>query len=176
MSTFAGLTPGTWTVDPNHTEVGFVARHLMVTKVRGRFAEVAGTVTVGETLEQSQVEATAEIASVTTGTADRDAHLRSADFFDAENYPQMRFVSTAVTADSLTGDLTIKDVTKPVTFELEFDGVAGDPWGGTRAGFTAKTDVNRKDWGLTWNTALEGGGVLVSDKVQIVLEVQIVKG
>ena len=153
MSALADLTPGTWTVDPSHSEVGFVARHLMVSKVRGRFAEVA----------------------VSTSNADRDAHLTSPDFFDAATYPQLTFVSTAVTPDSLAGDLTIKDVTRPVTFDLEVGGVAVDPWGNTKAAFEARADVNRKDWGLTWNAALEGGGVLVSDKIAIVLEIQLTK-
>ncbi|HRW18878.1 MAG TPA: YceI family protein [Dermatophilaceae bacterium] len=175
MNTFPGLTPGTWTVDPSHSEVGFVARHLMVTKVRGRFGEVAGTVTVGEDLATTHVEATAEVGSITTGNADRDAHLRSGDFFDADTYPQLRFVSTSVTTDSLTGELTIKDVTREVTFDLDFEGVATDPWGNTKAAFSATTKVDRTDWGLTWNAALETGGVLVSEKVDIVLEVQLVK-
>ena len=175
MSARADLTPGTWTVDPSHSEVGFVARHLMVSKVRGRFAEVAGTVTVAEQFEQSSVTATAQVASVSTSNADRDAHLTSPDFFDAATYPQLTFVSTAVTPDSLAGDLTIKDVTRPVTFDLEVGGVAVDPWGNTKAAFEARADVNRKDWGLTWNAALEGGGVLVSDKIAIVLEIQLTK-
>ncbi len=175
MSALADLTPGTWTVDPNHSEVGFVARHLMVSKVRGRFADVAGTVTVAEQFEDSSVTATAQVASVNTSNADRDAHLTSPDFFDAASYPQLTFVSTAVTPDSLTGDLTIKNITRSVTFDLEFGGVAVDPWGNTKAAFEARTDVNRKDWGLTWNAALEGGGVLVSDKIAIVLDIQLTK-
>ena len=175
MSALADLTPGTWTVDPSHSEVAFVARHLMVSKVRGRFADVAGTVTVAQQFEDSSVTATAQVASVSTGNADRDAHLTNPDFFDAASYPQLTFVSTAVTPDSLTGDLTIKDVTRSVTFDLEVGGVAVDPWGNTKAAFEARADVNRKDWGLTWNAALEGGGVLVSDKIAIVLEIQLTK-
>ncbi|HMT32239.1 MAG TPA: YceI family protein [Dermatophilaceae bacterium] len=175
MSALSDLTPGTWTVDPNHSEVGFVARHLMVSKVRGRFSDVAGTVTVAEKFADSSVTASAQIASVSTGNADRDAHLTSPDFFDAETYPQMTFVSTAVTPDSLTGDLTIKGVTRSVTFDLEFGGVAQDPWGNTKAAFEARADVNRKDWGLNWNAALEGGGVLVSEKIAIVLDIQLAK-
>ena len=173
--TLAILTPGTWAVDPAHSDVAFVARHLMVTKVRGRFTDVSGTVTVADDFAASTVSAAAAVASVDTGNADRDAHLRSADFFDAETYPEITFVSTAVTPDSLTGDLTIKGVTKPVTFDLDFGGVATDPWGNTKAAFEARTDVSRKDWGLTWNAALEGGGVLVSDKVTISLDIQLVK-
>ena len=173
--TLANLTPGTWAVDPAHSDVAFVARHLMVTKVRGRFTDVSGTVTVADDFDASTVSAAAAVASVDTGNADRDTHLRSADFFDAETYPEITFVSTAVTPDSLTGDLTIKGVTKPVTFDLDFGGVATDPWGNTKAAFEARTDVSRKDWGLTWNAALEGGGVLVSDKVTISLDIQLVK-
>ena len=173
--TLAILTPGTWAVDPAHSDVAFVARHLMVTKVRGRFTDVSGTVTVADDFAASTVSAAAAVASVDTGNADRDTHLRSADFFDAETYPEITFVSTAVTPDSLTGDLTIKGVTKPVTFDLDFGGVATDPWGNTKAAFEARTDVSRKDWGVTWNAALEGGGVLVSDKVTISLDIQLVK-
>lgn len=173
--TLANLTPGTWAVDAAHSDVAFVARHLMVTKVRGRFTDVSGTVTVAEDFGASSVSAAAVVASVDTGNADRDTHLRSADFFDAETYPEITFVSTAVTPDSLTGDLTIKGVTKTVTFDLDFSGVATDPWGNTKAAFEARTDVSRKDWGLTWNAALEGGGVLVSDKVTISLDIQLVK-
>lgn len=176
MSSFPGLTAGTWTVDPTHAEVGFLARHLMVAKVRGRFTEVTGSVTVGETLADTSVEATVQAASVHTNQADRDAHLRSADFLDVDNHPTLTFRSTQVTADSMTGDLTIKDVTRPVTFELEFDGVQADPWGNTKAGFTASTSINRSDWGLTWNAVIEGGGVLVSDKIGITLEVELLKG
>lgn len=175
MSAFPGLSAGTWTVDPTHAEVGFLARHLMVAKVRGRFQEVSGTVEVGETLAETTVTATANAGSISTNQADRDAHLRSADFFDVETYPELTFVSTHVTADSMTGQLTIKGVSRPVTFDLEFDGVQADPWGNTKAGFTATTSINRSDWGLTWNAAIEGGGVLVSDKIQITLEIELLK-
>ena len=176
MTAFPGLTAGTWTVDPTHAEVGFVARHLMVAKVRGRFTEVSGTVEVGETLAETSVRALASAASVSTNQADRDGHLRSADFFDVETYPELTFVSTSVSSDSMIGDLTIKGVTRSVTFDLEFDGVQADPWGNTKAGFTATTAINRSDWGLTWNAAIEGGGVLVSDKIAITLEVELLKG
>ena len=155
MTAFPGLTAGTWTVDPTHAEVGFVARHLMVAKVRGRFTEVSGTVEVGETLAETSVRAVASAASVSTNQADRDGHLRSADFFDVETYPELTFVSTSVSSDSMIGDLTIKGVTRSVTFDLEFDGVQADPWGNTKAGFTATTAINRSDWGLTWNAAIQ---------------------
>ena len=170
------LSPGTWTVDPAHSDVAFVARHLMVTKVRGRFTDVSGTVRVAEEFSDSTVTAAASVASVATGNDDRDAHLRSDDFFAADEFPEITFASTAVTPSSLTGDLTIKGVTKPVTFDLEFSGVAADPWGNTKAAFEARTIVNRKDWGLTWNAALEGGGVLVSDQVTLTLDIQLLKG
>lgn len=175
MSSFSDLTPGTWTVDPAHSEVGFVARHLMVTKVRGQFKDFAAVVTVAQPFEQSTVEATVQLASIDTNTADRDTHLRSADFFDIENHPTMTFKSTRVTDQSLEGDLTIKGITRPLTFDLEFGGVSADPWGGTRAGFEATTEINRKDFDLTWNVAIEGGGVLVGEKVKIALDVELVK-
>ena len=175
MTSIHDLPAGTWTVDPAHSELGFVARHLMVTKVRGQFKEFEGTVKVGDDITDSQVTAVAQLASVDTGSADRDTHLRSADFFDVENNPTMSFTSTEVTEDSLKGDLTIKGVTKPVTFDLEFTGLATDPWGNEKAGFEATTEINRKDWGLEWNVALEGGGVLVSEKVKLNLDIQLTK-
>ena len=174
-ATITALPTGTWTVDPAHTEVGFTARHLMVTKVRGQFKDVEGTVTVAEPFSASQVQATVKLASVDTGSADRDAHLKGADFFDVENNPEMTFVSTEVSEDTLKGDLTIKGVTRPVAFDLEFGGVATDPWGNTKAGFEATTEINRKDFGLEWNVALEGGGVLVSEKIKVKLDVQLLK-
>lgn len=179
MSSLTDLTPGVWTIDASHSNVGFVARHLMVTKVRGRFNSVNGTITIAADPLQSKVEATADIASVTTGDEKRDEHLRSSDFFDAANHPTMKLVSTGIEKRGngfvLRTDLTIKGVTKPVDFDLQFEGVGADPWGGTRAGFSAQADVNRKDWGLEWNMTLETGGVLVGDKVKIELEVEAVK-
>ena len=173
------LTPGVWNADASHSTVGFVVRHLMVSKVRGRFGTFSGTLTIGEDPLASKVEATAETASITTGDDGRDTHLKSGDFFDIENFPTIDFVSTGIDRDGsdfvLHADVTIKGVTKPVDFELEFDGVATDPWGGTRVGFTAKAEINSKDWGLEWNVALETGGVLVGEKVKIELEVEAVK-
>ena len=173
------LTPGVWNVDASHSTIGFVARHLMVSKVRGRFATFTGTLTIADEPLASKVEASVDIASVTTGDETRDGHLKSADFFDADNFPTMTLVSTGIDKDGsdyvLHTDLTIKGVTKPVDFELEFDGVSGDPWGGTRAGFSAQAEVNRKDWGLEWNVALETGGVLVGEKVKIQLDIEAVK-
>ena len=177
MSTTATtqLPAGTWTIDPAHTEVSFVARHLMVSKVRGRFGDVSGTVEVAEDVTASVADVTIQAASVDTGNADRDAHLRGEDFFDVEKYPTLTFRSTSFDGETLTGDLTIKDVTKPVTLDVEAGGIGTDPWGNTKAGFEATTTINRKDWGLTWNAAVEGGGVLVSDKITITIDVQLAK-
>jgi polyisoprenoid-binding protein YceI len=159
--------------------VGFSARHLMISKVRGRFTDFSGSVTIAEDPLQSIVEANVDLSSVTTGDDQRDAHLKSADFFDIENHPHMTFTSTSLKADGedfvMTGDLTVAGTTRTVDFELEFDGVEKDPWGGTRAGFTASTEISRKDWEMTWNVALETGGVLVGDKVKIELDVELVK-
>jgi polyisoprenoid-binding protein YceI len=169
---------GTWALDPSHTEVAFVARHLMVTKVRGRFLRFDGTIQVAEEPEQSSVDVRLDASSITTGADDRDAHLRSPDFLDVETYPEVRFVSTGIERSGngwrLAGDLTIRDVTKPVVLDMTFDGVAGDPWGGTRAAFTASTEIEREDWGLTWNVAVESGGWLVSKIVKIELDAQAV--
>lgn len=172
-------TSGTWTLDPAHTEVSFVARHLMVTKVRGRFTAFEGAITVTDEPEDSGVDVTIDTSSIVTGADDRDAHLRSADFLDVEQFPHMRFVSTGVERAEngwkLTGDLTIKDVTRPVTLDMTFDGEAADPWGGTRAAFTASTEIEREAWGLTWNVALENGGWLVSKSVKIEIDAQAVR-
>jgi polyisoprenoid-binding protein YceI len=179
MASINDLTPGTWTVDGSHTTVGFTARHLMITKVRGRFGAVEGSVTIDADPLQSSVQATIDLGSIDTGDAGRDEHLRSADFFDVANHPTMTFTSTGIKEDGgdflLYGDLTVKGVTHQVELDLEFDGVSGDPWGGTRAGFTAEGEINRKDWGLEWNVALESGGVLVSEKVKLHLDVELVK-
>ena len=173
------IPAGTWTVDPTHTRIGFVARHMMVTKVRGAFHEFTADVEIGEDPLASRVEAEVQMASIDTGSADRDGHLRTNDFFDVEQHPTMRLVSTGFDAAGdhyvMHAELTIKGVTRPVDFELEFDGVGQDPWGNTRAGFTATTTVNRKDWGIEWNAPLETGGVLVGDKVQIEIDAQLVK-
>jgi polyisoprenoid-binding protein YceI len=179
MSSITDLTPGVWNVDPSHSTIGFVARHLMVSKVRGHFGTFSGTITIADDPLQSKVEATVDIASVTTGDDTRDGHLKSADFFDLEKNPNMTLVSTGIDPKGsnyiLHTDLTVNGITKPVDFDLEFEGVSGDPWGGTRAGFSAEADVNRKDWGLEWNVALETGGVLVGEKVKIVLEIEAIK-
>jgi polyisoprenoid-binding protein YceI len=175
----ATLTPGTYVIDPAHSDIGFVARHAMVTKVRGRFTELEGSIVIGQDAASSSAEATLNVASITTNQADRDAHLRSGDFFDVEKYPTISFRSTGVRVDGagylLDGELTIKDVTKPITLEVEFGGVATDPFGNVRAGFSAEVDVEREEWGLTWNAALETGGVLVSKKVKLQVDVSAIK-
>ncbi|MBK5289188.1 MAG: YceI family protein [Acidimicrobiia bacterium] len=178
-SGLAALTAGTWTVDPSHSTVGFTARHLMITKVHGHFTDFDGTVTVADDPLASSVVANVRLASVDTGSADRDAHLHTADFFDVETYPEMTLRSTAIAASGddfvLTGDLTIAGQTRSVDFALEFDGVRTDPFGNTKAGFSARTEINRSDWGLSFNMALDTGGVLVSEKIQVELDVQLVK-
>ncbi len=180
MTDLSTLAAGTYVIDPSHTEVGFVARHAMVTKVRGYFRDLEGTITVADDLAASTAAATMKTASVDTGSADRDGHLKSADFFDVDNNPEITFVSTGVsnvsgTTFELTGDLTLMGVTKPVTLEAEYDGTAQDPFGNVRAGFTASTTVEREDWGLSWNAALETGGVLVSKKITLNLEISAIK-
>ena len=181
MSDLSALTPGTWNVDPAHSTVGFVARHLMITKVRGRFTDFSGVIEVAGDPLQSTVRADVDLASVTTGDEGRDAHLRSADFFDTDGggSPTMSFVSTGLKEDDgdyvLFGDLTVNGVTRQVEFALEFEGVNTDPWGNTKAAFSAETEINRKDFGLEWNVALETGGVLVGDKVKVQLDIQAVK-
>ena len=174
--TLDGLVPGVWAVDPSHSEVGFTARHLMVSKVRGRFTDYEATITIAPNVLDSTVEATVSLASVETKDEKRDAHLRSADFFHADEHPTMTFRSTSIRENGsdfyLDGDLSIRGVTKPVTFDLEFNGVVTTPWGGQSAGFSAETEINRKEWGLEWNVALESGGVLVSEKVKIALEIE----
>jgi polyisoprenoid-binding protein YceI len=174
--TLDGLVPGVWAVDPSHSEVGFTARHLMVSKVRGRFTDYEATVTIAPNVLDSTVEAIVQLESVETKDEKRDAHLRSADFFHTDEHPTMTFRSTGIRENGsdfyLDGDLSIRGVTKPVTFDLEFNGVVTTPWGGQSAGFSAETEINRKDWGLEWNVALESGGVLVSEKVKIALEIE----
>lgn len=179
MSDLANTT-GTWTIDPTHTTIGFSARHAMVAKVRGNFADFSGTFTLdGSNPSASSAQLTAMTASIDTRNADRDAHLKSADFLDVESFPTLTFTSTSVSGTGnsfvVTGDLTIHGVTKsvPVTFELL--GVSTDPWGGVRIGFEGSTEISRKDFGLVWNTALETGGVLVGDTVKIDLDVEAVK-
>jgi polyisoprenoid-binding protein YceI len=180
---YAGLTipaAGTFSIDPAHTEVGFIARHLMVSKVRGSFTQVSGEVVVAEDPLASSVTVHIPAASIDTGVADRDNHLRSGDFLDVEKYPELSFRSTGVTAPSgekfkLVGELTIRDVTREVTLDVEFEGVAVSPWGQEVVAFTASTEIDREDFGMTWNQALETGGVLVGKKVKIELSVEAIR-
>ncbi|MTE23130.1 YceI family protein [Microbacterium sp. ZXX196] len=174
--TIPGYQPGTYVLDPSHSEVGFEVRHMMISKVRGTFAVKEATIVLPENVLEASVTATADVASIDTKDEGRDQHLRSADFFDAEAFPTITFVSTGVReagADLLVdGNLTIKDVTKPVTFELEVGGFGTDPWGNYKAGATATGTIDREDFGLTWNAALETGGVLVGKDVKITLDLQ----
>lgn len=172
---------GTYTLDPSHSRVGFVTRHAMIAKVRGAFNDVSGTAVInGANPAASSLEVTIQAASVDTRDANRDGHLASPDFFDVATYPTIIFKATDFRIDGdetveVTGDLTIKDVTRSVTIPFEFGGVATDPFGNARVGFEGQVVVNRKDWGLTWNAALETGGVLVAEKVTLEIEVSAVK-
>ncbi|MEM8705221.1 MAG: YceI family protein [Actinomycetota bacterium] len=168
------ITAGTWAIEPMHSEVGFTVRHLGMSKVRGRFNAFSGSATVDADLTSAQVEATIDLSSVDTNNADRDGHLKSGDFFNAETHPQMRFVSTAGTADSLVGELTINGITKVVELDVEFHGVAVDGYEMTRAGFSAAGTIKRSDFGIDFNAPLGMDGMLISDKVAIELEIQLV--
>ena len=178
-STAVAESRSTWTIDPSHTTVEFVAKHMMITTVKGRFAEFSGTVVADEeSLADSTVEVTMQAASLDTRSEQRDAHLRSPDFLDVENYPDVTFKSTAISGTkqsfTVTGDLTIRGVTRPITLDASFEGEGKDPWGGTRASFSAHGKFDRRDFGLTWNVALETGGILVSNDVRINIEAQAV--
>ncbi|MGD9959947.1 YceI family protein [Nocardioides sp.] len=171
---------GDYTIDASHSHVGFQARHAMVTSVRGSFKTFEGTAAIDTTNPAaSWVKLSIDVASVDTGSADRDGHLQSPDFFDAATFPAITFTSTQVERDgsewAITGDLTIKDTTKPVTVVFEETGSAQDPFGNLRVGFEGEVAVNRKDWGLTWNAALETGGVLVSEKVKLQFDISAIK-
>ena len=171
---------GDYTLDVSHSRLGFVARHAMVTKVRGQFGAFTGTAIINEaTPADSKVDLSIDVTTVETGSADRDGHLVSPDFFDTATYPNITFVSTDVKRDGndwvVTGDLTIKDVTKPVTIDFEQTGSAQDPFGNVRVGFEGETTINRKDWGLTWNAALETGGVLVSEKIKLEFDISAIR-
>ena len=169
-----------WKLDPSHTLVEFSAKHLMITTVKGRITDIEGIIYTDEKdLKNSSVEATLRAVSLDTRTDQRDQHLRSADFLDVEKFPEIRFSSTRIQGDKqsfkLTGDLTIRDVTKPITLDVEFEGETKDPWGGQRLGFSATGKIDRREFGLTWNQALEAGGVVVGNDIKISLEVQAVK-
>lgn len=167
-----------WTVDPAHSSIDFSTKHMMVTTVRGQFTEFNADINADpENMADADITFTIDTASVDTRNADRDNHLRSGDFFDAEKYPTMTFKATKIEAKggneyAITGDLTIRDVTHPATFDVTYEGTFKDPWGNQKAGFTGETKISRKDWNLTWNVALEAGGMLVSDQVKISFDIQ----
>ena len=170
---------GRYAIDKSHSTVEFVARHLMISKVRGRFADFDGVVAIGEDPTESSVEVTIDAASLTTSDDTRDGHLRGTDFFDVEKYPMLAFRSTGVEHHQggtwrVLGDLTVREVTRPVFLDVEFEGASTSPWDDQRIGFTASTELDREEWGLTWNQALEAGGVLVGRKVRIEIAVQAI--
>ncbi|HWQ82184.1 MAG TPA: YceI family protein [Ignavibacteria bacterium] len=170
-----------WVIDPTHSKIGFKVKHLMISNVLGNFKQFEGEVlTDGDNFENAEIKLTIDAASVDTEIADRDTHLKSADFFNAEKYPKLTF-SDAKIVDlgddtfEMKGNLTIKDVTKPVKLTVEFGGIMKDPWGNEKSGFSITGKINRKDWGLTWNAALEAGGVLVGEDVKIIIDVELLK-
>jgi polyisoprenoid-binding protein YceI len=169
---------GVWDIDPGHTDVAFIGRHFMLTKVRGRFTDVTGAVVVAPHLNESRVDVTMNMASVESGSEARDTHIKSAELFDVEQFPTATFHSTAVewrdTSGTVYGDLTIHGVTRTVPLEVTFEGHARDPWGGDRGIFSAKTKINREDFGITWNVTLEAGGLLVSKDIQIEIDLETV--
>ena len=171
-----GLTPGVWNIDPVHSAVTFSVRHMMVSKVRGSFKQFSGQITVGEAIEDSKVTASIVASSVDTGNEQRDGHLRSADFFNTESAETFEFVSKSVSAKGddwvVAGDLTVNGVTKPVDLAVEFTGVGPDGQGGQKAGFEATTTLDRKDYGIEFNMPLEGGGVVIGDKITVTLDVE----
>lgn len=175
------MNTNSWNIDAIHSGINFSVRHMVVSKVRGRFAKYSGTVDLDDgDLTRSVVEATIDASSVETGTPQRDAHLRSPDFLDVERYPEIRFRSRGIerleaSRYRVVGDLTIRDVTRQVSLDVEYGGRAKDPWGNERVGFIATTSLDRRDFGLQWNQVLEAGGVLVGDRVDVELEVQAVK-
>jgi polyisoprenoid-binding protein YceI len=170
-----------WSIDPTHSEIGFKVKHMMFTNVSGKFGTYdASAITEGESFDNADFSFSADIASIDTANADRDGHLRSGDFFDAENHPKLTFKSSSFKKINdgefeLTGDLDIKGVSKTVKFPVEFSGIMTDPWGNTKVGLSIEGKINRKDWGLNWNSALETGGVLVGEEVRLNIELQFVK-
>jgi len=181
MSAAAAPTATTWKLDPSHTTVEFSAKHMMFTTVKGRFADVEGTITVpGSTLDGASVVATMKTASIDTRTEQRDQHLRSADFLDAENFPEITFKSTKLNGTkekfAMTGDLTIRGTTRPVTLDVTYEGTGIDPWGNERMGFSASGKIDRREFGLVWNQALEAGGVLVGNDIKIQIDAQVIHG
>jgi len=179
-TTLTALKTTTWKIDPNHSIVEFAVKHIMISTVKGRFSEVEGEIVIADgEPSNSSVTATIKAASIDTHTGQRDDHLRSADFLDAANFPEITFKSTRITGDrsefEVTGDLTIRGVTREITLDVTHEGSRKDPWGGDRIAFSATTKLDRRDFGLTWNQAIEAGGVLVGNDVKVSIEVQAVK-
>ena len=169
-----------WAIDPVHSEIGFKVKHMMFTNVSGKFGTYEATIaTEDDNFENATIEFSADIDSINTNNTDRDNHLKSGDFFDAENHPKLTFKASSFTKDGadyeLIGDLTLRGVTKSVKFPVEFSGLMKDPWGNTKAGLNISGKINRKDWGLNWNSALETGGVLVGEEVKLDIELQLIK-
>ena len=178
MTTATAITTGTWALDPTHTEIGFTVRHIM-SKVRGKFETFEGTLVTADDVTNSRVDVSVDLNSINTGTVDRDNHLRSSDFFEVENHPTMTFASTGVVEKApgelvVQGDLTIKGVTKPLELAVEVLGEGGDPWGGTRVGVEATGLISRKEFGIDFNIPLEGGKVVIGDKISIVINAEAV--
>jgi polyisoprenoid-binding protein YceI len=173
-----GYRPGTWHIDPVHSEVSFSVRHMMVSKVRGYFTEFEGTLVTGENPTESSVTATIQLDSIDTRNEQRDNHIRSADFFEVESYPTMTFRSTSLSGNgenwTLVGDLSLHGVTRSVALDLELNGFTADPFGGQRVGFSARTELNRRDFGIDISMPMDGGGVVVGDKIGVTLEIEAV--
>ena len=171
--------PGVWEIDPGHADIAFIGRHLMLTKVRGRFAGVAGAITVADDPSESRVDVTIDMASVDSGDARRDQHLRGPDLFDVEHHPTATFRSATVTpagaGGTVSGDLTLRGVTRPVTLQVTYLGHARDPWGNDRVGFRAHATINREHWDLTWNMVLDTGGLVVSKDIRVEIELEAVR-
>jgi polyisoprenoid-binding protein YceI len=178
VATIPGYVAGKWSIDPVHSEVGFSVRHMMVSKVRGRFTEFSGELVTGERPEDSSVTAEISLSSINTGQEQRDAHIRSADFFEVETFPTMTYRSTGVRVEDgdfvVDGDLTLKGVTKNVPLHLELNGFGPDAYGGTRAGFTATAEINRRDFNVNFSAPMQNGGAVVADKITIHLEIEAV--
>jgi polyisoprenoid-binding protein YceI len=170
------LTKTKWTIDPTHTDVGFKVKHMMISTVSGKFENFSGELhSESDNFEDASVSVEIDIASITTNNADRDGHLKSDDFFNAEKYPKMTFKSNSFDGETLKGDLTIRDVTKPIALTVDYNGTAVDPYGQTKAGFEISGDINRKDFGLSWSAVTEAGNIVVSDKVKLTIDAQFVK-
>jgi polyisoprenoid-binding protein YceI len=173
-----GYVAGTWAIDPIHSEIGFTVRHLMVSKVRGRFEKFEGEIVTGDDILDTRATVTVDLNSINTGNEDRDNDLRSSNYFESDKYPTMTYRTTGLRVDGdgyvADGELTVKDITNPVSLRVEFNGVSPDPWGGTRAGLSATGEVNRKDFGVTFDMPMEGGGLVVGDRIQLNLEIEAV--